>query len=32
MRSFLDLRTYSQRFIAEFADITKPLTQLTEEK
>jgi len=31
-RSFLELCTYYRRFIASFADITKPLTRLTEEK
>jgi hypothetical protein len=32
LRSFLGLCTYYRTFIAGFADIAKPLTQLTEEK
>jgi len=32
MRSFLGLCTYYRKFISGFADITKPLSKLTEEK
>jgi hypothetical protein len=32
LRSFLLLHTYYRQFIASFADITKLLTELTEEK
>jgi hypothetical protein len=32
IRSFLDLCTYYRRLISGFANTTKPLTKLTEEK